>query len=251
MTKNKNYTPGDLIRPYRLLKKIGGGGNGDVWTVEYISGVTGQYALKILRSKFHSNKLRYDRFRKEAIIQKKLTDSGEEGILPVLDFNLPERPGKLDPPWIRTPIATPSVSDKNGNYDVRDGGLAVISILVSQIANALTSIELKGVFHRDIKPDNIFLYNGQWVLGDFGLVTTIEVSNLTEQNEVVGPAAFIAPEMRYRASEAKPGPADVYSLGKMFWYLSSKFREINNVPGGSLSTQTPEQPFPKPSRGAL
>ena len=233
------YRRGDTVGSFRLLDDLGSGGNGEVWKVRNEPEERGIFALKILHPSLHNKLNRYARFRKEATTQKQLSDEGEKGVLPVIDFSLPETPNKQCPPWIRTPIATPSISDKTGKYDVRDVGLVGVVKLVSQIAETLTGIEKNGIFHRDIKPENIFLYDGQWVLGDFGLVKTLDESNLTVQGEVVGPAAFIAPEMRYGALDAEPGPADVYSLGKMFWYLSSDYRDTVNVPGAALDANIP------------
>ena len=242
MSRKREYKKGEKVGNFRLCKYLGGGGNGEVWKVQHEFEGKSFSALKILHSRFHTDKKRYDRFCIEAKTQKRMAEEGEKGVLPVLGFHLPDTPCKSDPPWIRTPVAsavTTSNSAKNGDYNVRDDGLSAIVKLVSRIAETLIRLEVKTIFHRDLKPSNIFLHESQWVLGDFGLVTTDD-SEITQQGDVVGPRGFIAPEMRTKAHNADAGPADVYSLAKVLWYLSSDLPTTGNVPECCLNTDLPE-----------
>jgi serine/threonine protein kinase len=46
----------------------------------------------------------------------------------------------------------------------------MMKIIVKQIVNGLNEIHSRGIMHRDIKPDNIFLMkNGKIMIGDFSL----------------------------------------------------------------------------------
>src|SRR5262249_28909085 len=47
---------------------------------------------------------------------------------------------------------------------------AELLCLMGQSAQALDHVHSEGLFHRDIKPDNILLKNGFAMVGDFGLV---------------------------------------------------------------------------------
>ena len=92
--------------------------------------------------------------------------------------------------------------------------------IAAYIAKALEEAHRRGIVHRDVKPDNIFL---QEVAGeqdfakilDFGLAKFVtgefERDQLTRSGYVVGSPEYMAPE---QASGADVGPAaDIYSLG--------------------------------------
>jgi hypothetical protein len=86
--------------------------------------------------------------------------------------------------------------------------------VVAQVAAALQAAHAAGVVHRDIKPANLLIRpDGSVVVTDFGIARSVHAtgSNLTVTGEVMGTAAYLAPEQ----AEGKPaGPAtDVYSLG--------------------------------------
>lgn len=80
------------------------------------------------------------------------------------------------------------------------------------VAEVLTYIHAQGIVHRDIKPSNVlFDDEGECYLADFGIARAMNAAHLTETNEFVGTAAYIAPE---QVEDRSPGaPADVYSLG--------------------------------------
>jgi hypothetical protein len=65
----------------------------------------------------------------------------------------------------------------------------------------------------------LFNLNGQWVIGDFGLVTYPDKDPRTEHGRKLGPTDYMAPELRQDADNAVPGPADVWALAKTLWVL--------------------------------
>lgn len=58
-------------------------------------------------------------------------------------------------------------------------------------------------------------------VSDFGLATFPSKESLTAEGKKIGPVYYKAPEMLNEAANARPGPADVYSLAKSFWVLAS------------------------------
>ena len=87
--------------------------------------------------------------------------------------------------------------------------------LLSEIADALAYAHLRGVIHRDIKPDNILLdeSNGRAIVTDFGIARAIEVSTrLTVTGIAVGTPAYMSPEQAVGDREID-GRSDIYSLG--------------------------------------
>jgi hypothetical protein len=77
-------------------------------------------------------------------------------------------------------------------------------------AAALAHAHRHGVVHRDVKPENILVPNGEAKLVDFGIARIAGEQTLTKTGAVVGTLAYMAPE---QADGLRPGPAaDVYSL---------------------------------------
>jgi serine/threonine protein kinase len=100
--------------------------------------------------------------------------------------------------------------------------LADVVGAVAAIAETLARLQSEtGIAHRDIKPGNLYELQGSWLIGDFGLIAVPDAQSLTAEGRQVGPAHYTAYEMVLDASTAEPHPADVYSLGKTFWVLST------------------------------
>src|SRR5262245_54437724 len=77
-------------------------------------------------------------------------------------------------------------------------------------AAALTHAHRAGVVHRDVKPENILVGDGEAKLVDFGIARIAGEPTLTKTGGVVGTVAYMAHE---QADGLRPGPAaDVYSL---------------------------------------
>ena len=93
-----------------------------------------------------------------------------------------------------------------------------------KICDAVAEAHRKGIVHRDIKPENILLKTGLIpVVGDFGIcfLTDREPGSerLTEPYRVMASRWFGAPEAKNgRVDEVKPS-ADVYSLGKLLYWI--------------------------------
>lgn len=188
---------------------IGHGGNSLVFLGNTQGGT--KVAIKIL-TRFD----RYQRFKDEIAYQK--SKESESGILPLIDFYLPENPSKADRPWLITPFAVGVRMQIDNQSDrLRESVKAV-----REIAFTLRSIHQEGAAHRDIKPENLFFFNGRFVIGDFGLVTYPSKDSVTTVGERLGPLYYVAPELLSTADEKFDyRPGDVYSLAKTLWVLCS------------------------------
>ncbi|MGI5507347.1 protein kinase domain-containing protein [Lentzea sp. CA-135723] len=84
--------------------------------------------------------------------------------------------------------------------------------LGAALADALAHVHNRGFIHRDIKPSNILLDDEDLPrLADFGLARVAGDAHITLTGQVVGTAAYLAPE-QVRGAEVTAA-ADVYALG--------------------------------------
>jgi serine/threonine protein kinase len=211
--KNLVYRSGSKIGSYTLIGWVGGGGNAEVWEVEE----NGKpHALKILKGYYGD---RVPRFRDEVAIMKRL--SGRPGVLPMLRSEIPDTPSKQNPCWILRPIG-------KGIIEVLQDDFSPEKVInaIFRIAKTLEELHREEIYHRDIKPDNLFLLNGEYAIGDFGLVDFPDKN--TNTGRQLGSRNYIAPEMLNHANDSNGGKADVYSLAKTLWSLLSG----NAVPPG-------------------
>ncbi len=94
--------------------------------------------------------------------------------------------------------------------------------LFATICDGVAHIHSKGVIHRDLKPANIFLDGDRAVVGDLGLCFRIDADSLTETLEVATARWFGAPELRNGHLESPSPSADIYSLGKLLYWLLTR-----------------------------
>jgi serine/threonine-protein kinase len=93
--------------------------------------------------------------------------------------------------------------------------------LLCEIADALAYAHLRGVIHRDIKPDNILLdaETGRALVTDFGIARAIEAgSGLTQTGIAVGTPTYMSPEQAM-GERGIDGRSDIYSLGVLGYQM--------------------------------
>ncbi len=93
--------------------------------------------------------------------------------------------------------------------------------LLGEIADALAYAHLRGVIHRDIKPDNILLDadSGRAIVTDFGIARAIEAgTRLTITGNALGTPQYMSPEQAVGEREVD-GRSDIYSLGVVAYQM--------------------------------
>jgi serine/threonine protein kinase len=201
---------GDPVGRWTLTDPLGTGANAEVWRAE--DGGGNEAAVKILHRRDATSEP-YRRFANEVRVLQELGD--HEGVLPLVDSNLPEAPSRDEPAWLATPVAR-TIREALVDADVQEAVLAV-----DRYASTLAALSERGIHHRDVKPENLFKLKDAYMVGDFGLVSDPGNEPLTEDRGRLGPRYYMAPEMLDHAGTAEGGPADVYSLAKTLFVLTA------------------------------
>lgn len=198
--------------PWVLGDKLGEGGNSVVYRATRADG-RGPVALKVINER-RVEEEPYQRFLRE--VEFMTTHRSTPGLLPLVDAYLPEKPTRTNRAWLATPVAT------RIDEALATGSLDDVVVAVTAVARTLATLEEQfDVAHRDIKPGNLYCLDGEWLIGDFGLISVPDVDELTKDGRQMGPANFIAFEMIDSPSSADDHLADVYSLGKTLWVLAT------------------------------
>ena len=198
---------------YNLGEKLGSGGNATVFKVTRKSDGK-ELAIKLLGwrdgepRRSHSEP--FNRFNDEISIMSK--SKGTVGVLPIGDFSSRDA-------WYVMPIATPIMKYIKASDATFD---SILSGTID-LSNTLNELHKRNIYHRDIKPQNIYLYNDRFTFGDFGLADFPHKKvHQTKPNQKLGPLFTIAPEMKRYPKSASGEKADVYSFAKTIWTFFSQ-----------------------------
>lgn len=198
---------------YNLGEKLGSGGNATVFKVTRKSDGK-ELAIKLLGwrdgepRRSHSEP--FNRFNDEISIMSK--SKGTVGVLPIGDFSRRDA-------WYVMPIATPIMKYIKASDATFD---SILSGAID-LSNTLNELHKRNIYHRDIKPQNIYLYNDRFTFGDFGLADFPHKKvHQTKPNQKLGPLFTIAPEMKRYPKSASGEKADIYSFAKTIWTFFSQ-----------------------------
>lgn len=128
------------------------------------------------------------------------------------------------------------------NLESDDWDTAELLRFFSIICDAVGHAHREGIVHRDLKPANIFLREdgSTPVVGDFGICFIGDGGErITLTNEAVGARRYTAPELEDGRASDVSYSADVYSLGKiLYWLFEGRVfaREKHRDPEWSLTS---------------
>ncbi len=202
---------------YRLTRRIGAGGMGEVFLAEHQL-LKRPCVVKLIRPDKTGNPKVLARFQREVRATAKLS---HWNTVEIFDYGC-----TADGTFYYVMEYLPGMS--LGEMVDRFGPLPPgrVIYLLRQACDALAEAHAAGLIHRDIKPGNIFVAQRGGVhdvvkLLDFGLVKPImeeESIHLTAEGTITGSPLFISPEQAL--GETRPdGRSDIYSLGAVGYFL--------------------------------
>jgi serine/threonine protein kinase len=212
---------------YRILRKIGEGGMGIVYEAEHVL-IEKRVALKVLREDFSNRFDVVERFRQEARSASKI---GHENIIDISDFGVTSGGANF---FVMELLQGRDLAEELGKHGPLSPRRSLHILL--QCARALGAAHAKGIVHRDMKPENIFLVERggsearaqdreDFVkIVDFGIakISDLEASGapgrkLTKTGMIFGTPEYMSPEQ----ASGKPldQRVDVYALGIILYEL--------------------------------
>lgn len=212
---------GEKIDDYVITEVLSGG----MSEVYRVSDGTERYVLKIVKEDATEENIKL--FRREIRILKKLSHPNIMEI--VADTYDSDRPYYL------------MTNCGKSFVDLACNQATELELLeyVIPFCEAIQYAHEVGVFHRDIKPQNVLLYKGVVKVSDFGLsrFATRDTTTITQTGTKAGTFGYMPPE--YFTGEFKNGTieSDVYMIGKTLYYVFSHGKDISNVRAEMVSVQ--------------
>jgi eukaryotic-like serine/threonine-protein kinase len=190
---------------YRLGPVIGRGAMGVVHRA-HDERLGRDVAVKFLRTDLAAHESVRDRFEREAMSAARLL---HPNVVTVFDSG--EEDG--EPHIIMECLPGRTLAD-----ELREGPQTVERTreMAIEVLSALSAAHELGIVHRDIKPANLLITeHGSFKVGDFGIAKSVDGLDQTETGEILGTAAYLAPERI--EGQAATSRSDLYSLGVVMY----------------------------------
>lgn len=204
---------GEKIGKY-LIVEVLLGGMSEVYRV--VDG-NDRYVLKIIKDEANDADLKL--FRREIRILKQLH---HPNIIQIIEDTY-----ESEKPYYIMPNCGKSFVDV-ACRDVEEMEKVDYSI---DFCKAIAYAHTEGVFHRDIKPQNVLILNGQVKVSDFGLsrFENRDTTTITSSSLAAGTRGYMPPEFQNGGFKEGTVGADIYMIGKTLYYVFSSAKDVSNI----------------------
>jgi serine/threonine protein kinase len=224
-TKAEDDRPLLLVGRYEVGELIGRGGMADVHRAHDLT-LDRPVAVKLLRESAGDDSDRA-RFMLEA---RTLAGLSHSGLVTVLDAGVDDAtttaPEAQQPFLVMELVEGPTLAQEISSGSIPLDRVGSIGV---QVGEALDYVHGHGVVHRDVKPGNVLLGDGERVrLADFGVARLVDAARHTRTGQLVGTVAYLAPE-QVTGGDATQA-SDVYALGLVLLESLTGEREYAGPP---------------------
>jgi eukaryotic-like serine/threonine-protein kinase len=219
---SKELEANTTLSHYRIIRKLGAGGMGEVYLAQDTSELGRTVALKLLPAEVARDKDRLQRFVQEA---RTVSNLNHPNILTVHEFGQTESASFMATEYVDGVTLREHLSARRSKLvDVLDVAI--------QIVAALNAAHEAGVTHRDLKPENVMVRRDQIVkVLDFGLAKPAakaavpqvdseagtKVLVRTEPGLVMGTVGYMSPEQSSGALVDRR--TDIWSAGVVLYEM--------------------------------
>lgn len=216
-TQQPHPKPGAIAQGrYRIEAPIGTGASGIIYGA-WQSQPQRRVALKMLRPQYEHDAQMAQRLLHEATMASAVRN---EHVVEILESGQTESGKAFVVMEHIDGLRLSDLLDQNGALE-----LPIVINIAVQIAEALRATHHAGIYHGDVKPDNLLVCsrpdNGHFVkLIDFGVAGDIEPTHTYQRNSMVcGTPTYMSPEQA--SGETLDGRTDFYSLGVVLYEMLS------------------------------
>jgi serine/threonine protein kinase len=200
------------VRDYRVLRRIGFGGMGEVYEAKHV--LSGRHdAIKVIRRFRQDTPAAEERFLKEIRTVAQLNHPN----IVITYSPWREQDGNL---YLAQELLKGKSLQELGDRGKFGGPKEIIDAMIGT-CRGLEHAHTKKILHRDIKPANVMrLEDGTIKVIDFGLASAAE-SGESAILVGAGTVGYMSPEQAH-GTEPLDDRSDIYSAGRMLKYLLAK-----------------------------